>query len=194
MQIAHIYNNAGLQPWARPCKNILQGFVLTQKTRHVRNWILVNEAFQCLQSGYAHFLIKTTCLSITFDFYLCPHNVSVCHSPGVNCLRFPFCFISNPFSLDWFQTVILSFFLPFLMSHSLYHTILPFSFSQVVFAATEFVIVSLGKQFVENPPLDLANLYNDLSPSTPLVFILSTGSDPMGAFQRFAKERGCLDR
>ncbi|XP_061765226.1 dynein axonemal heavy chain 6 [Nerophis ophidion] len=65
---------------------------------------------------------------------------------------------------------------------------------KVVFAATEFVIVSLGKQFVENPPIDLANLYNDMSPSTPLVFILSTGSDPMGAFQRFAKERGCLDR
>ncbi|XP_070710496.1 dynein axonemal heavy chain 6 [Pempheris klunzingeri] len=65
---------------------------------------------------------------------------------------------------------------------------------KVVFAATEFVIVSLGKQFVENPPVDLANLYNDMSPSTPLIFILSTGSDPMGAFQRFAKERGCLDR
>ncbi|XP_057699654.1 dynein axonemal heavy chain 6 isoform X1 [Corythoichthys intestinalis] len=65
---------------------------------------------------------------------------------------------------------------------------------KVVFAATEFVIVSLGKQFVENPPIDLANLYNDMSSSTPLVFILSTGSDPMGAFQRFAKERGCLDR
>ncbi|XP_040003149.1 dynein heavy chain 6, axonemal [Xiphias gladius] len=65
---------------------------------------------------------------------------------------------------------------------------------KVVFAATEFVIVSLGKQFVENPPVDLGNLYNNMSPTTPLVFILSTGSDPMGAFQRFAKERGCLDR
>ncbi|XP_023141924.2 dynein axonemal heavy chain 6 isoform X2 [Amphiprion ocellaris] len=65
---------------------------------------------------------------------------------------------------------------------------------KVVFAATEFVIVTLGKQFVENPPVDLANLYNDMSPSTPLIFILSTGSDPMGAFQRFANERGCLDR
>uniref|UniRef100_A0A672Z7Z9 Uncharacterized protein n=1 Tax=Sphaeramia orbicularis TaxID=375764 RepID=A0A672Z7Z9_9TELE len=56
--------------------------------------------------------------------------------------------------------------------------------------ATEFVIVSLGKQFVENPPVDLVHLYRDMSPSTPLVFILSTGSDPMGAFQRFAKEKG----
>ncbi|XP_075319652.1 dynein axonemal heavy chain 6 [Odontesthes bonariensis] len=65
---------------------------------------------------------------------------------------------------------------------------------KVVLAATEFVIVSLGKQFVENPPVDLSNLYNDISPTTPLVFILSTGSDPMGAFQRFANERGWLDR
>ncbi|KAM4603926.1 dynein axonemal heavy chain 6 [Polymixia lowei] len=65
---------------------------------------------------------------------------------------------------------------------------------KVVFAVTEFVIVSLGKQFVENPPVDLATLYNDMSPSTPLVFILSTGSDPMGAFQRFAKERDYVDR
>ncbi|KAJ8245285.1 hypothetical protein GJAV_G00269100 [Gymnothorax javanicus] len=65
---------------------------------------------------------------------------------------------------------------------------------KVVFAVTEFVIVGLGKQFVENPPVDLATLYNDMSPSTPLVFILSTGSDPMGAFQRFAKERGYMNR
>ncbi|KAK7883891.1 hypothetical protein WMY93_027014 [Mugilogobius chulae] len=65
---------------------------------------------------------------------------------------------------------------------------------KVVSAATEFVIVNLGKQFVENPPIDLVNLYNDMSPCTPLVFILSTGSDPMGAFQRFAKEQGYLER
>ncbi|XP_041838798.1 dynein heavy chain 6, axonemal [Melanotaenia boesemani] len=65
---------------------------------------------------------------------------------------------------------------------------------KVVLATTEFVIVTLGKQFVENPPVDLANLYNDITPSTPLVFILSTGSDPMAAFQRFATDRGCLDR
>ncbi|XP_053335345.1 dynein axonemal heavy chain 6-like [Clarias gariepinus] len=65
---------------------------------------------------------------------------------------------------------------------------------KVVLAVTEFVIVSLGQPFVENPPVDLATLYADMSPSTPLIFILSTGSDPMGAFQRFAKERGCLER
>lgn len=64
----------------------------------------------------------------------------------------------------------------------------------MVSAITEFVIESLGKQFIENPPVDLATLYQDMSPSTPLVFILSTGSDPMGAFQRFARERGYSER
>ncbi|XP_064233928.1 dynein axonemal heavy chain 6 isoform X5 [Aotus nancymaae] len=65
---------------------------------------------------------------------------------------------------------------------------------KVVFALTDFVIENLGKQFVETPPVDLATLYQDMSFNTPLVFILSTGSDPMGAFQRFARESGYSER
>uniref|UniRef100_A0A8C5NZ98 Dynein, axonemal, heavy chain 6 n=1 Tax=Jaculus jaculus TaxID=51337 RepID=A0A8C5NZ98_JACJA len=65
---------------------------------------------------------------------------------------------------------------------------------KVVFALTDFVIENLGKQFIETPPVDLATLYQDMSCSTPLVFILSTGSDPMGAFQRFARESGYAER
>lgn len=65
---------------------------------------------------------------------------------------------------------------------------------QVVFAVTDFVIENLGKQFIETPPVDLATLYQDMSCSTPLVFILSTGSDPMGTFQRFARESGYSER
>ncbi|XP_030047949.1 dynein axonemal heavy chain 6 [Microcaecilia unicolor] len=65
---------------------------------------------------------------------------------------------------------------------------------KVVFAVTDFVIENLGKKFIENPPVDLTTLYQDMSSSTPLIFILSTGSDPMGTFQRFAKEKGYQDR
>ncbi|KAG8512932.1 Dynein heavy chain 6, axonemal [Galemys pyrenaicus] len=65
---------------------------------------------------------------------------------------------------------------------------------KVVFALTDFVIENLGKCFVETPPIDLATLYQDMSYTTPLVFILSTGSDPMGAFQRFARESGYSER
>nr|XP_006813236.1 PREDICTED: dynein heavy chain 6, axonemal [Saccoglossus kowalevskii] len=65
---------------------------------------------------------------------------------------------------------------------------------KVVFAVTDFVEDNLGKRFIENPPTDLATLYEDMAPSTPLVFVLSTGSDPMGAFQRFARDRGYLEK
>ena len=54
---------------------------------------------------------------------------------------------------------------------------------------TDFVAATSGKQFVENPPISLASLYADMTNLTPLVFVLSTGSDPMGAFLRFAKEK-----
>ncbi|XP_066123630.1 dynein axonemal heavy chain 6 [Saccopteryx bilineata] len=65
---------------------------------------------------------------------------------------------------------------------------------KVVFALTDFVIENLGKRFVEAPPMDLPTLYQDMSFNIPLVFILSTGSDPMGAFQRFARDSGYSDR
>lgn len=65
---------------------------------------------------------------------------------------------------------------------------------QVVFALTDFVIENLGQRFIETPPMDLPTLYQDMSYNTPLVFILSTGSDPMGAFQRFAREYGYSER
>ncbi|XP_006900461.1 PREDICTED: dynein heavy chain 6, axonemal [Elephantulus edwardii] len=65
---------------------------------------------------------------------------------------------------------------------------------KVVFALTDFVIENLGKRFIETPPVDLATLYQDMSFNTPLIFILSTGSDPMGAFQRFARESGYSER
>ncbi|XP_063473624.1 dynein axonemal heavy chain 6 isoform X8 [Symphalangus syndactylus] len=69
-----------------------------------------------------------------------------------------------------------------------------FKEEKVVFALTDFVIENLGKQFIETPPVDLATVYQDMSCNTPLVFILSTGSDPMGAFQRFAQESGYSER
>lgn len=36
--------------------------------------------------------------------------------------------------------------------------------------------------------------YADTTETIPLVFVLSTGSDPFGAFQKFATEMGMRDR
>jgi dynein heavy chain len=69
-----------------------------------------------------------------------------------------------------------------------------FQEEKVIFAAVDFVKSNLGQQFVESPPVDLHTLYEDMSSTTPLVFVLSTGSDPMSAFLRFAKEMGYSER
>lgn len=65
---------------------------------------------------------------------------------------------------------------------------------QTVFAVTEFVRENLGQKFVESPPVGLQTLYDDMNRITPLVFVLSTGSDPMGAFLRFARDKGYTDK
>ncbi|CAH3197517.1 unnamed protein product [Porites evermanni] len=65
---------------------------------------------------------------------------------------------------------------------------------KVVFASVDFVCENLGKTFVESPSIDLNILYADVGPTTPLIFILSTGSDPMNAFLRFAREMSYSER
>ncbi len=63
-----------------------------------------------------------------------------------------------------------------------------------MFALTDFVRENLGQIFVENPATDLPTLYKDMANIVPLVFVLSTGSDPMGGFLRFAKEMGNTEK
>ncbi|CAG7837222.1 unnamed protein product [Allacma fusca] len=65
---------------------------------------------------------------------------------------------------------------------------------KLVPAITEFVRSELGQKFVESPSIDLPKIYNDLNKITPLVFVLSVGSDPMAAFYRFAGELEFHDR
>ncbi|KAK6983775.1 Dynein heavy chain 6 axonemal [Biomphalaria glabrata] len=61
---------------------------------------------------------------------------------------------------------------------------------ETTFAVTEFVSECLGKQFVESPPVTLPELYESMKKTSPLVFVLSPGSDPMTSFLRFAKDMG----
>ena len=44
------------------------------------------------------------------------------------------------------------------------------------------------RRFIEPPPFNLQNCYKDSSNLTPLVFILSKGSDPTKAFNIFCQE------
>lgn len=52
----------------------------------------------------------------------------------------------------------------------------------------------MDKSFVEPPPFDLNASFADSSPTIPLVFLLSPGSDPMASLFMYAKQRGMYDK
>nr|XP_031846529.1 dynein heavy chain 3, axonemal-like isoform X2 [Nomia melanderi] len=61
---------------------------------------------------------------------------------------------------------------------------------KIVAAVRMFIVEHMGQSFVEPPPFDLQASYNDSSNVTPLLFILSPGSDPMAGLIRFAENYG----
>ncbi|KAH7442335.1 hypothetical protein KP509_03G083100 [Ceratopteris richardii] len=61
---------------------------------------------------------------------------------------------------------------------------------KIVSAVIEYIAETLGQQFTEPSLLNLSACYNDSSPTTPLVFILSPGSDPMSSLINFAADHG----
>ncbi|XP_025152566.1 dynein heavy chain 3, axonemal [Harpegnathos saltator] len=61
---------------------------------------------------------------------------------------------------------------------------------KLVVAVQAFIIRHMGQSYVEPPPFDLQSSYDDSSNVTPLIFVLSPGSDPMAGLIRFAEDRG----
>lgn len=55
-------------------------------------------------------------------------------------------------------------------------------------AASSYIESELGARFLEPPPFDLAQCYKDSTSQTPLIFILSQGSDPISELLSFAKD------
>ncbi|XP_064629143.1 dynein axonemal heavy chain 1-like isoform X2 [Lineus longissimus] len=52
----------------------------------------------------------------------------------------------------------------------------------------EFVAANLGQRFIEPQTADLGAVYKDSSPTTPLIFVLSSGTDPAADLYKFAEE------
>eukprot|EP00960_Hanusia_phi_P070417 767305-Hanusia_phi.AAC.13 len=59
---------------------------------------------------------------------------------------------------------------------------------KMIFSIEKFVIQNLGKSFAESPPIVLADIYPDTTAINPIIFVLSTGSDPTGALIKFAED------
>ncbi len=64
---------------------------------------------------------------------------------------------------------------------------------KIVPAVQQYIIKNMGQQFVEPPTFDLPGSYADSLSTTPLIFVLSPGADPMMALLKFGETMGVFD-
>ena len=64
----------------------------------------------------------------------------------------------------------------------------------LVAAVRSYVKDKLGAQFITSPPVSMEDIHNDMTPSTPCIFILSQGADPTGILLRFAEEQKMTEK
>uniref|UniRef100_A0A6T8E3I8 Dynein heavy chain n=1 Tax=Prymnesium polylepis TaxID=72548 RepID=A0A6T8E3I8_9EUKA len=61
---------------------------------------------------------------------------------------------------------------------------------KLVAMISRYVANDIGQKYIEPPPFDLEGSYKDSSSTSPLVFILSPGVDPMLSLLKFAEGKG----
>eukprot|EP00930_Biecheleria_cincta_P008311 TRINITY_DN10972_c0_g5_i1.p1 TRINITY_DN10972_c0_g5~~TRINITY_DN10972_c0_g5_i1.p1 ORF type:complete len:3933 (-),score=932.09 TRINITY_DN10972_c0_g5_i1:47-11569(-) len=61
-------------------------------------------------------------------------------------------------------------------------------------AVVDFVTLEMGQKFVEPPVFDIAVSYEDATKMSPLIFVLSAGSDPSADLLAFAESMGMAAR
>jgi dynein heavy chain, axonemal len=57
-----------------------------------------------------------------------------------------------------------------------------------------YICEKLGKQFIEPPTFNLGKSYKDSTVMMPLVFILSSGTNPVADFEKFAQEKNMFNK
>ena len=65
-----------------------------------------------------------------------------------------------------------------------------FRLDKLVPAITAFICDELGQKYTEPPPFDLEGTFADSTSTSPLVFVLSFGVDPMLSLLKFAESKG----
>lgn len=65
---------------------------------------------------------------------------------------------------------------------------------KIIPAIQNFVRHHLGQRFIEPPAFDLALAYPDSSPTLPLIFVLSSGADPVKILREYARDVGMADK
>ncbi|TPX37396.1 hypothetical protein SeMB42_g06902, partial [Synchytrium endobioticum] len=65
-----------------------------------------------------------------------------------------------------------------------------FRVDRVYNAVTQFVITHMGEKYVMPPVINFANIFEQSTPNTPVVFVLSPGADPQTDLQKLAEQLG----
>ncbi|KAJ3321068.1 Dynein heavy chain 10, axonemal [Boothiomyces sp. JEL0866] len=65
-----------------------------------------------------------------------------------------------------------------------------FRIDRVYNAVTNFVIQNVGEKYVMPPVINYKNIFDQSSPTSPVVFILSPGADPQSDLQKLAENLG----
>lgn len=60
--------------------------------------------------------------------------------------------------------------------------------ARLTLAVVNFISYHIGQKFVEPPTFDIQKSYNDSVATTPLIFVLVSGSDPVGDVIAFAEK------
>jgi len=60
---------------------------------------------------------------------------------------------------------------------------------KLIFAIKHFIEKNYGKRYLEYPPFSVSNAFEDSLKTTPLIFILSPGANPVNFLRQFAKEK-----
>jgi len=65
---------------------------------------------------------------------------------------------------------------------------------KITAAIQDFITEKIGRAFIDPPTFNLQNCYNDSSNISPLIFVLSAGSDPTADFLKFAEQQDFSNR
>ncbi|CAG9566775.1 unnamed protein product [Danaus chrysippus] len=65
---------------------------------------------------------------------------------------------------------------------------------KLTLAISEFVEQQMGNKYITPPPFDIGKSFGDSNCLAPLIFILSPGSDPMGALIKYCEKMGYSHR
>jgi dynein heavy chain len=60
---------------------------------------------------------------------------------------------------------------------------------KLVPAVSRFIVEFIGEKYVKPPSFDLASIFLESRATTPLIFVLSAGSDPLKALLKFAETK-----